>query len=423
MDNNAKQPIKIAYIFPSSLQEQTHEGGQTQQRQILINLMKAGHRLTVITRQHAQAILSSYDLESWQQCKMPISDSWIFRKLSGGIWKLQQLVGIPYLNIFTNLRLFEVCARIFPGHNLCFERVGAYSVGPALATYWRAIPYILFFDADILFEQDYAGTPITGIQRTAVAWMQRMCLHQARAVICVSEASKRHVTTTWNVDQDKVYVLLNAVDTEKFKPISDVERTKARYSMSIPNKQFVIMFVGSFQPWHDWSSLIRAFCLVNTQLPNSQLVFVGDGPGRSAAEGQVHALKIQDRVTFIGEMHYEDINNALGAADVLVAPYPSFDVEFWGSPMKLFEYMAAGKAIIAASVGQLAYIVRHRETGLLYEPGNIQMLADSIIELYEDPTLRNKLGNLARRQAIDEHSWERYIEKLETIFNSVVCNE
>jgi glycosyltransferase involved in cell wall biosynthesis len=88
----------------------------------------------------------------------------------------------------------------------------------------------------------------------------------------------------------------------------------------------------------------------------------------------------------------------------------------WFSPLKLYEYMAAGKAIVASRTGQIAEVIKHEVNGLLVEPGNVSDLAQAIICLLNDHDERKRLGINARRQAIEQHSWDTYIRRLEEFY-------
>jgi glycosyltransferase involved in cell wall biosynthesis len=96
----------------------------------------------------------------------------------------------------------------------------------------------------------------------------------------------------------------------------------------------------------------------------------------------------------------------IGAMDVAVAPYDA-SPDFYFSPLKLFEYMAAGRPVIAAGIGQIAECLRDGETGLLYPPGDVSALAQRIGQVIDDPDGARRLGEAARAEAIANHSWDR----------------
>jgi glycosyltransferase involved in cell wall biosynthesis len=94
--------------------------------------------------------------------------------------------------------------------------------------------------------------------------------------------------------------------------------------------------------------------------------------------------------------------------------------DLWLSPMKLFEYMASGTAVIASGVGQLAEVVQDGSNGLLVLPGDVSAMTAGLARLLGDPALRSRLGQQARKDAVRKHSWETYISRLECLFDAVI---
>jgi len=104
----------------------------------------------------------------------------------------------------------------------------------------------------------------------------------------------------------------------------------------------------------------------------------------------------------------------LDACDILVSPHvPLADgSDFFGSPTKIFEYMAVGKGIIASRLGQIGEVLADDETALLVEPGNVEQLATAIVKMVQSPELRTRLGVTAREVAMQKHTWTRNAERV-----------
>jgi glycosyltransferase involved in cell wall biosynthesis len=130
-----------------------------------------------------------------------------------------------------------------------------------------------------------------------------------------------------------------------------------------------------------------------------------------------------DAVRFTGLVVHNEVARLMAAADVAVAPYPDIKQEIWLSPMKLFEYMASGTAVIASEVGQLAEVIHDGGNGVLVPPGNVPAMADALQRLIGEPSLRSRLGQRAREDAVRRHSWERYLSRLERVFAAVIARE
>jgi glycosyltransferase involved in cell wall biosynthesis len=172
-------------------------------------------------------------------------------------------------------------------------------------------------------------------------------------------------------------------------------------------------FVGTFGPWHGALVLAEAIAL----LPGAARItflLVGSGAERAEAERIVKTGGFERRVIFTGAVAHERVPALLDACDVLVSPHvPLADgSEFFGSPTKLFEYMAMGKAIVASRLGQIEDVLADGETALLVEPGDARALSEAIVRLSESAELRQRLGAAARREAVERHTWEHNAERV-----------
>jgi len=166
--------------------------------------------------------------------------------------------------------------------------------------------------------------------------------------------------------------------------------------------------------------LIKAFCQVHNAIPNTRLALIGDGITRLDVEKKVEEEGLRDYVLFAGKVPHEQVSLYLGLADVVVAPYPRMDILFWGSPMKIFEYMAAGKPIVASNAGQIGEIIKDGETGLLVEPGDITATAEAILYLLRNSDVARALGNRARQAIIQQYTWGNYIQNLVDVYHFAI---
>jgi glycosyltransferase involved in cell wall biosynthesis len=181
----------------------------------------------------------------------------------------------------------------------------------------------------------------------------------------------------------------------------------------------VIAFVGSFQPWHGAELLVEGYAGVCRQLPDARLVLIGDGERRQAVVEQVCRLGLSGKVILTGKLNQEQVAALLNAADVLVAPYPFKHSDIVGTPLKLLEYMAVGKGILA-STAPIHEVIVNGVTGLRIAPADADALAQGLLLLLQDNDLRARLGKNARQIAAQRYSWDCVVEKLETIFQAQI---
>jgi glycosyltransferase involved in cell wall biosynthesis len=175
----------------------------------------------------------------------------------------------------------------------------------------------------------------------------------------------------------------------------------------------LVGFAGSFSLWHGIGILQQA--IVNLlSLPRPcrlRFVLMGTGLLHGEMRSALAAYEKTGAVIFTGSLPSEKVAEYLDASDILVSPHlPMPDgSRFFGSPTKLFEYMAMGKGIVASRLEQLAEVLEHDRTAWLVRPGDVDELAEAVLRLAQDPAKREKLGAAARRAAIERHTWTRNV--------------
>jgi glycosyltransferase involved in cell wall biosynthesis len=243
---------------------------------------------------------------------------------------------------------------------------------------------------------------------------ERLNLDAAARIFVVSEVERRNLEAR-GVDAQKIVVNPNGVDVQRFRP--GVGGAEVRREFQIEDDEVVAGFVGTFGPWHGVEKLAEA---IKTIPANVRVRFLLVGSGSLHAEVEKE-LADEKRVVFTGAVAHDRVPKLLDACDILVAPHvPLADgSEFFGSPTKIFEYMAMGKGIVASRLGQIGEVLRDGETALLVEPGNVGELAAAIMKLVEAEELRKRLGAKAREVAEREHTWTRNAQRVLDAYKSL----
>lgn len=419
--------LRIAFCLPERAWLDKLASGESpdaafiQQGYIATGLQDRGHNLTYLAPHNLNHMVYMDQQGKLQIAAQTWSASRWFDLASKISWQVQQRLGIPYLNVFSNYRRYDACLQCLPGYDLVHERNGLYNVGVAMACQRLKLPYVMFFDADQIAEHDFMGKPITGLLRWRAQKLLRYNLSVASGVICVSEPAKTQLITTWNVPPEKIVVFPNGVDVQRFRPDPEA-RAEVRTSLKVDNNPLII-FVGNFYEWHDVATLLDAFAQLLVTCPQARLVLVGDGPQRSAMMQRVAELDITHATQFTGLVTHAEVPRLMSAADVAVAPVPAMKRDLWLSPMKLFEYMAVGTAVIATSVGQLAEVIKHDKNGFLVPPGDAPALAAEMAKLIDNPALRAQLSWQAREDAVEKYSWAHYVSRLERLYAAVIAGQ
>jgi glycosyltransferase involved in cell wall biosynthesis len=233
--------------------------------------------------------------------------------------------------------------------------------------------------------------------KTLLRCFEKNICSDATCVIVVSTPLKDFLIST-GVPEDKIVVMPNGVDTEVFHP--GIDRQEVRQRLGI-EQETVIGFTGILRPWHGLEVLLQAFQQICQTQSDLHLLIVGDGPIRSDLEKAVANNGLSGKVTITGRQVHELVRSFVAAMDIAVSPRTTF----YASPMKILEYMAMGKAVIAPDTENCRDILADQREGILFRPEDADDLARKLRRLIDDSDLRSKLGNAARTKIESGHTW------------------
>jgi glycosyltransferase involved in cell wall biosynthesis len=263
----------------------------------------------------------------------------------------------------------------------------------------RGIPLVLEFNGSEVWIADHWDRPFR--HRDLFVAAEDANLRHADLIVVVSEVLRQGLLER-GCDEQRVIVRPNAVDTDRYRPDLDGRGVRRRLGLGDAP---VVGFVGTFGMWHGAPVLARAALRVLRDRPAARFLFVGDGRDRKECEDIL--AERGDAVRFTGLVPQEQGPEHLAAMDILAAPHVENPdgTRFFGSPTKLFEYMAMGRGIVASRLEQIGDILEDGKTALLVPPGDEAALARAIVRLVDDAALSLRLGTAARACALERHTW------------------
>ena len=251
-------------------------------------------------------------------------------------------------------------------------------------------------------------------------WAVTQCRWAARIV------TPLHTTVPPEIPREKIVELPWGANVERFAPAEQLEANGLRRAASDSHLKPlapVVVFLGSFRAWHGVLDFVRAAGLLLGQGRDARFLLVGDGPERAAAEELAQVWP--GRFTFTGAVPYEQVPALLAGASVGVAPFntaphPALRAAgFFWSPLKVYEYMAAGLPVVTADIHPLNQVVRDGQEGALFREGDTHALAAAIGRLLDDPGAARAMGARARARVAEHYSWARHCQELERIMLTI----
>lgn len=230
---------------------------------------------------------------------------------------------------------------------------------------------------------------------------------KSRGIICVTDEIRKRIKDIYGKNKG-VYTLNNGVNIKLFKPLPS---QIVRKEIGLGERDFIIGFVSYFQYYNDIEIAVKAICVLRETIPNLKLLLVGGWAK------EFHKRKIQDlilksvegNVLIVGEVSYERVNKYISALDIAIATF-SMDVGD-GSVMKVQEYLACGKPVVATNISSLRF-VEEIGAGKLIPIGDLEAFVEAIAGLERTPLKLESMGSKGREYVIENYSWETVVKKL-----------
>jgi glycosyltransferase involved in cell wall biosynthesis len=319
-------------------------------------------------------------------------------------WNVPELPTIPYSYRFVR-RLTQLVEHEQPDF-FCLRHT-AFNIAGALAKKKLGIKVLLQCDSSEVWVKKNWGT---NYFPHLLRWAEEIEFASADGLTVISEEVKKQLVDM-GADAQKILVNPNGVDTEMFSPNKTNPILRSHYGLE---SNFVCGFSGSFDVYHGVDVLARAMRGIKASVPSAKFLFIGDGKMRHNVEEIIRQSKMESDTIFTGLIPHAQVPEHLAICDALFVPVvPNSDgSEFFGSPTKLFEYMAMQKPIVASAVGQLRSVLKHEINALLVSPNDPDALAEQTIRIFQSPDLAHSIAAQAREDAIRNYTWSMNAQRV-----------
>ncbi|GLI30104.1 MULTISPECIES: glycosyltransferase [Brachybacterium] len=248
-----------------------------------------------------------------------------------------------------------------------------------------------------------------------IARMEADAARGATKVLAITQALKDELIER-GVDEDKIVLVPNGVDTERFTPLPRDEELASELGV---DGRTVIGYVGTIVDYEGLDLLLEATARLKRSREDFRVLIVGDGAKLEELQASAAEQGLDDVVTFTGRVPHEEVERYYSIIDVTPFPRLPLPVCEMVSPLKPFEAMAMGKAVIASDVAALAEIVTPEMNGLLHEKGSAESLTEQLTALLDDPPLAARLGSRARDWVVAERDWTAMAARIAKAYEEI----
>ena len=264
------------------------------------------------------------------------------------------------------------------------------------------LPMILEINAPLYAERSkFDGIALPWLAR----WTERFSWINADHLAPVTQVLADQVIAS-GAKPSQISVIHNGINMQRFGEFQTTEQAKTR--LGLDNK-LVLGFTGFVREWHRLDRVIDLLAADHQDRPR-HLLLVGDGPARESLEQHARSLGVSDQVTITGIVSRDQVANYVAAFDIALQP----DVVEYASPLKLFEYMALGRAIVAPDTANIREVLSHEDNALLFDSDDMNTAFPASVELLcADQQLRETLGNKAKNTITERgFTWDNNAQRV-----------
>ncbi len=402
--------MNIGYLMQKGVDIRTppYNGPANHVREVIQAWEKRGHKVRTLL-QIDETLWRTDDLETFTRVDVPRLDQGLPRLFERGARRLQAELRLPYAAFFESRRFGAAIEQELGTADLLYERLSWVGYGGGLAANRLKIPLVLEDNGDQLADLEAKGIAPTGLQKKLSVALMAQAVRRASHVISTGEGWRRKFINRWGCPHDKVTTVENGTSLVELLQRDQLRSFLPEEADARPAH---LVYVGGFYPWHGVPILIQALADGLNKGLRMHLTLIGAGEGEAEARDLISRLGLAENVTMSGHLPPEAFAPLLADADIGLSPYCGWH-EFSG--LKIFDYKAAGLATITSGLNGEPKTIKDGGTGLIVPPCDQTALARAIQRLVDSPDLRREMGQAARLEAENCHSWSHTAAQIEEI--------
>ncbi|MBA7672723.1 D-inositol-3-phosphate glycosyltransferase [subsurface metagenome] len=385
--------------------------------EVLSNLSNLGHNVVLLNKgrlTNARDIHLPQQPSLLREIRSNLRSSPIFKFLEGEItviWTFLREVQTFFVVLTAMMR-----RKVSP--DVVYMRHDLFNGGYFLARLFK-VPVVKEVNG-ILVDEMRAKNQGNSALLWAVSQIERFTLPRGSQIIVVASKLKEVLQRDYRVPENKIVVIPNGANIELFKPM---DTNQARRQIVLPQSGYLVVFVGGLVAWEGVDYLIKSIPYVVKECPATRFLIVGGGMMGQELVELARQVGVLDKIIFTGRVPYPKVHLYLNAGDVCVAPFLANRNERIGiSPLKICEYMACEKPVVASRVSGLE-ILEDNNTGILVKPESSSELAQAVVRLLQSKELRQLMGKNGRRYVVENLSWESVAGKIAEVLQTTGTGE
>jgi len=319
------------------------------------------------------------------------------------------------------------CRLIHPAY--IYERLCMGNWVAALLSRELQIPYVVEYNgSELSMQRSFNNT--APVYEDLYLKGEEVAFRQASVISVISDHVKADLVSR-GIDARKILVNPNGADLDSYAPAAPDEKQRLRRALGFSDGDCVVGFTGTFGWWHGIDVLAEAIPRICAEVPSVQFLLIGDGTHKPQLDTEVERHGLNRRVRRVGRVPQVEGARLLKACDIYVSPHNSHmvDSKFFGSPTKIFEYMAMGGGIVASDLEQIGEVLSPalrppdlerpdlsvtNQRSVLCTPGSVDEFVAGVVGLARRPHIADALGRNARQAVADHYSWRQHVARLWT---------